>query len=129
MRPLLVLPFLLAIPPARAGELRAGAAAVVITPPLGTPMAGYYSPRGAEGVHDDLNAKAIVLEKDGARAALVALDLISTTRDLVADARQRIEATTKVPGDAVMISATHTHTGPVLPGRGRREGALGGDSD
>jgi neutral ceramidase len=121
--------FLLIALPARAGELRVGAAAVVITPPPGTPMAGYYFVRAAEGVHDDLHAKAIVLERDGQRAALVALDLIATTRDLVEEARRAIEAATPLRGDAVMISATHAHTGPVLRGRGPREGALGGDSD
>ena len=38
---------------ARAAELRVGAAAVKITPPAGTPMAGYYHARAADGVHDD----------------------------------------------------------------------------
>jgi hypothetical protein len=113
---------------ARADGLRAGAAAVVITPPPGTPMAGYYYQRGADGVHDDLHAKAIVLESGGNRAALVALDLISTTRDLVEDARRQIEGTARVPGRAVMISATHAHTGPVIAGRSVRENALGGRS-
>src|SRR3954447_6814515 len=110
-RPLPILLLLVALP-VRAGELRVGAAAVVITPPPGTPMAGYYSARAAEGVHDDLHAKAIVLERDGQKAALVALDLISTTRDLVEEARHAIEATTGLRGDTVMISATHAHTGP-----------------
>jgi hypothetical protein len=114
---------------AQAGALRAGAAAVVITPPVGTPMAGYYSPRGAEGVHDDLYAKALVFEVDGQKAALVALDLISTTRDLVDDARREVERTTGLKGSSVMISATHAHTGPVIKGRGAREDALGGSSD
>ncbi|MFN0172536.1 MAG: hypothetical protein ACKV22_39540 [Bryobacteraceae bacterium] len=57
--------FWLALPLA-AGDLRVGRAAVKITPPAGMPMAGYYSIRLNEGVHDDLFAKAIVLEKDGA---------------------------------------------------------------
>ncbi len=123
--------FLLALIPAvaTAADFRAGASAVVITPALGTPMAGYYSPRGAEGVHDDLYAKAIVLESGGTRVALVSLDLITTPRDLVEDARAAIEKATSIPGAAVMISATHTHTGPLLAGRGKRESALGGDSD
>jgi neutral ceramidase len=114
---------------ARAEGLRVGAAAVVITPPPGTPMAGYYVSRAAEGVHDDLYAKAFVFEVGGAKAALVALDLISTTRDLVEEARREIEAATGLRGEAVMVSATHAHTGPVLAGRGAREGALGGTSD
>ncbi len=112
-----------------AGELRVGASSVVITPVTGTPMAGYYSPRAAEGVHDDLIAKAIVIESDGKKAALVALDLISTTRDLVIDARKLAEEATGIPGGAIMISATHAHTGPVLKGRGIREVAVGGNSD
>ncbi|MCR4411853.1 MAG: hypothetical protein NUV77_05435 [Thermoguttaceae bacterium] len=112
-----------------AGELRAGAAAVNITPPLGIGMAGYYHARGAQGTHDDLFAKAIVLEHEGRRAALVVLDLIATTRPMVEAARQEIEKTAKVPGDHVMLSATHAHTGPVLAGRGQREAAQGGGAD
>ena len=64
----LIMPLLVAAP-ASAGGLRAGAAAVKITPPVGTPMAGYYHARAAEGVHDDLYAKALVIEKDGTKAA------------------------------------------------------------
>jgi len=57
--------------PAFAAELRVGAAAVRITPPTGIPMAGYYSERRAEGALDELHAKALVFEQDGARAALL----------------------------------------------------------
>ena len=35
---------------AEARELRAGAAAVDISPPEGTPLAGYYAPRGSKAV-------------------------------------------------------------------------------
>jgi neutral ceramidase len=106
-------------------ELRAGAAAVAITPPPGIPMAGYYSERGAQGIHDTLFAKAIVIEQGGARAALVALDLIAAPRDLVDDARAAIDRTCHVPGANVMISATHSHTGPIVDTKNR----FGGQSD
>ena len=111
--------------PAWSGELRVGAAAVPITPPVGIPMAGYYSERGAQGVHDDLHAKAIVIEAGGRAAALVVLDLITTPRALVEEARREIERTTHVRGGDVMISATHSHTGPVVD----RNSAFGGQSD
>ena len=81
-----------------ADHLRIGAAAVVITPPVGTPMAGYYFERAAEGVHDDLFARALVLEQGGTKAALVSLDLISTPFGLVEAARKEIERITGVPG-------------------------------
>jgi len=115
--------------PIHAADLSVGAAQVDITPPRGCPMAGYYSVRGAEGTHDPLHSKALVLEKDGVKVALVALDLISTTRGLVEDARALIEKETGIPGKNVMISATHSHTGPVLWGRTQRDEVLGGSSE
>src|SRR6478752_5811520 len=129
MRFLLSLPLVLFLTlPLRAGELSAGAATSDITPPRGCPMAGYYSVRGAEGTHDPLHAKALVLEKDGVRVALVALDLISTTRNLVEETRTLIEKETGIPGKNVMISATHSHTGPVLWDNSPRADILGGSS-
>ncbi len=111
---------------ARAGDLTAGAAQVDITPPVGCPMAGYYSLRGAEGTHDPLMAKALVFEKDGTRVALVALDLIGTTFGMVEDSRKLIAAGTGIPGKHVMISATHSHTGPVLSDGKPRNAIYGG---
>ncbi len=111
---------------ARADAFKVGAASVDITPPVGTPMAGYYGERLSQGVHDPLFAKAIVLERDGKKAALVSLDLISTPMAMVEEARREIEKVTSIRGADVMISATHAHTGPVLQGRGAREDAFGG---
>jgi hypothetical protein len=114
-------------PPARDGDVRLGTAAVKITPVAGTPMAGYYATRLAEGTHDDLHAKALVFEAGGTKVALVALDLVSLPRQTVEAARALIERTTGVHGANVMISATHSHTGPVLSGRGERENIQGGN--
>ncbi len=125
MRPLFLMA-LLCVSTAHAEDFRVGAASVDITPAVGTPMAGYYHERASEGVHDPLYAKAIVFERDGKKAALVGLDLIATTFEIVAQAREEIEKTTGIKGADVMISATHAHTGPVLQGRGSREDAFGG---
>ena len=105
--------FLLIALPAFA-EVRAGAAAVKITPSPGAPMAGYYHNRAAEGVHDELYARAIVIQSGADRAALVACDLIGMPRGIVERARELIASQTGIPAAAVMISATHSHTGPVL---------------
>lgn len=112
-----------------ATDLRVGTAAVKITPPVGIGLAGYYFERGAQGTHDDLFAKAIVIELNDTRVALVGLDLISTTRTIVESARREIEKSTGIPAAHVMISATHAHTGPVLPERGSREDSQGGAAD
>src|SRR5207237_28974 len=78
---------------------------------------------------DPLHATALVLEKDGTRVALVGLDLIGTTFGTVAEARRLIEQATGIPGGNVMISATHSHTGPVLSDDKPRDEAFGGGSD
>lgn len=109
-----------------AAETRIGVARVDITPPLGTPMAGYYHPRGADGVLDPLYSKAMVIQRGETRVALVSLDLISVTREITDAARSIIQQRTGIPGQNVMISATHTHTGPELARRNRRlDGASG----
>lgn len=125
----LILFFLLLglISPAVAADLRVGASAVVITPPEGTPMAGYYSTRLSEGVHDDLYAKAVVIEQGGTKAALVSCDLISMPRGVVEAVRAGVEALNiNLSGDAVMVSATHSHTGPVVLSGWSGEKSLGG---
>ena len=97
-------------------QLRAGAAVESITPPQGIPMAGYYHKRESTGVHDDLYSRALVLEQDGTEVALISLDLVSTRREFVEQARRLIEARSGIPAANVMISSTHTHTAPVLAG-------------
>jgi neutral ceramidase len=114
---------------ASGGELRVGAAAVVITPPVGTPLAGYYDTRISDGVHDELYAKALVMECGGGRAAMVCCDLITMPPNVAKEARRLIERDTGLKAEQVMISATHTHTGPILPGRTARETADGPGGD
>jgi hypothetical protein len=121
--------FLLFAAPAVAAELRVGAAATVITPPEGTPLAGYYSERGSKTVLDDIYSKAIVLEVGDTKAALVVCDLISLPRHVVTEARRQVEKATGIPGAHVMISATHTHTGPVIFRESAIDGLTGATSD
>lgn len=110
-----------------AGPLEVGRASVVITPGPGTPMAGYYAIRLATGTHDDLNAKAIVLSKDGRKAAMVACDLVAIPPHVVEEAREIASKATGIPRESIMISATHSHTGPIITGRGARDAQYGGD--
>jgi neutral ceramidase len=110
-----------------AQELRAGAAQVVITPPVGAPMAGYFTNRAAVGTHDDLYAKAIVFQKNGVKVALVACDVVDLPREISEQARTMIQQKTGIAADHVMISATHSHTGPVIltqPSRYNLEGEM-----
>src|ERR1700674_3004351 len=108
---------LVSVIPAISADLRIGRASVKITPPKGMPMGGNYYVRLNEGVHDDLYAKTIVLEQDGVKAGMVALDVVNIPRPIVEAARAAISQATSVDGANVMISATHTHTGPEMGSR------------
>jgi len=97
--------------------LRAGVGVRVITPPVGVPLGGYAARvEPARGVHDDLHARAVVLEAGGERAALVSLELLYATRELVEEVRRVCEEEAGIPQDSVMVAAVHTHSGPSLVG-------------
>lgn len=93
-------------------ELTVGAAQTVITPILRSPMAGYYFDRQAEGVHDDLMAKAILFRQSDETVGLVSCDLIELPRAVVDKAKVLIEERTGIPAGHLILSATHAHTGP-----------------
>lgn len=99
-----------------AEQLQAGAGIVTITPPLGTLLAGLFHERPAETVDDDLRVRALVLDDGTARTALVVCDLIYFHEGLVAAVRERIAGQFGIPPTNVMISGTHTHTGPIIMG-------------
>ncbi len=113
----------------QADELRVGVSAVSITPPAGTPLAGYYEPRGATGLLDEIYSKALVIEQDGVKVAMVICDLLSLPRQTVVAARKLIEQQTGIPGANVMISATHQHTGPVVARESARDQLDGGANE
>jgi hypothetical protein len=93
----------------------AGAATIDITPAGSVFLYGYpHVPRHSTGVHDPLECAALYLrDGNGSEALFLASDVICLTRQLVADVRRRIRARTGVPESAILISATHTHSGPI----------------
>jgi hypothetical protein len=95
---------------------RVGLASVKITPQQPVFMAGYASRnKPYETVHDDLYAKALVLDDgQGARAALITSDLIGLPAEIAAPIRTRIAQATGIPAGSVVINSSHTHCGPTL---------------
>jgi hypothetical protein len=79
----------------------------------GVELVGYANREGpATGVRDPLFARALVLESGGARVAVCAVELCYVQEDVVAAARERIATRGLVPADALLVTATHTHSGP-----------------
>lgn len=89
---------------------RAGAATSNITPPIGADPAVRTSKPPATHVHDELQARCLVLDDGEAKLALVVCDLRHISADVVVAAKQIIQKTTGIPPECVLISATHTHT-------------------
>jgi hypothetical protein len=92
--------------------LRAGAARSCITPELGTHLCGYFHDRRATDIHDDLHAKALVLENEGEVIVIVVCDLIGLASDDMASVKEHAQLLTGIPRDRIFVSCTHTHYGP-----------------
>lgn len=95
-------------------EFSAGFARVNITPAMGTPIAGYYHVRLADGVLDELEAQALALSLGESRLLLLSVDHLGLPQSYVTPLRQAIAERTGVSAEAVFIACTHTHTAPAV---------------
>lgn len=126
--------------PSCPGCVAAGAAVVPLRVPPGTPLAGYGSLarrllvpdvldrhphafwlRPGEGVLDPVSARALVVEAAGQRLVWVSADLIAVDGPFTALVARGL-ARAGLGGGALVISASHTHSGP---GAFVRSGLLG----
>lgn len=93
----------------------AGAGTADITPQDSQFLYGYpHVERYSTGVHDPLLSSALYLDDGAAKALIIANDIVYVAKDVVARARQRLASSTGVEPGHIMITATHTHSGPVI---------------
>lgn len=92
-------------------SLQAGAATSNITPWLGVTMPGSFRARYGEDVHDELLAKALVIDNGDQRIAMVTCDLIGMPEVIGNAVKARIEERCGITPECVMVNATHTHSG------------------
>jgi neutral ceramidase len=97
------------------GGLRAGAAKANMTLPLGANNGGVILRGGpATQVHDELNARCLVLDDGTTQLAFVICDLRMIARDLVDRAKQLAAKALGWPISNMLVAATHTHAAPGL---------------
>ena len=97
--------------------LQAGVGRVVITPPVGIRMMGYTVQECvSESVERELTATALVLADGATKVAMLACDILFIQSPHVDGIRERIGDAIGIPAEHVLISASHTHLGPMLPG-------------
>lgn len=86
-----------------------------ITPAVGYPMAGYGvdSPRLSDGTNRALDARCTIIWDDGVPHAIVTVDVLGFRRDTHQQIRTAVTAL-GIPSEDFVLTATHTHNGPVL---------------
>lgn len=92
--------------------LKAGVAKVDITPPVGVYLSGGLRKRVADRVGTPLYAKALVLGNDAAQIGFLALDLLVIEKETIAAAGDIIQTQAGMDIANIMVSASHTHSGP-----------------
>jgi len=98
--------------------LKAGMARADITPPKGLELAGFpHYPRNNTGFHDPLFAACMYLNDGMTEIAMVTLDILYISKQHVAKIRRNVEEKCGIKGENVMVSCSHTHSGPYAAGR------------
>ncbi len=88
-----------------------GVATEDITPPSGVTLMG-YDPRPSESVGHTLRAEALACEGVNGGWILVSADVCAFASLLAKQLRADIASRTGLRLESVMLSATHTHSGP-----------------
>jgi neutral ceramidase len=101
-----------------APKIKVGVGESVITPPnpIGVPMMGFdRAGKTSTGIHDDLYSRSLVVQgDDGTSVAMITVALVNTAEAVMNQIRAGVEKQTGIPSKNIVISSTHTHSGPGL---------------
>jgi neutral ceramidase len=94
-------------------RLMAGAGKSDITPPVGTPLAGYGARRArpSTGIHDPTEARALVIDNGTEKIAIVAVDHLGFDHGMVERIRAIASQATGIKADHIFVMSSHTHSG------------------
>ena len=94
-------------------HLKAGIGRSVITPHVGAVLVGYFNrPGPSTGVHDDLNARALVLDDGDVAIALCSVEMCWLAGVNVQAIRAVVAGRCGLLPENIFVFATHTHSGP-----------------
>jgi neutral ceramidase len=90
-----------------------GTSEIDITPQPGIELAGFAVRRQpSSGILDPLVVRGLCLADGEERVLWLHADLIALERDFVGEVRRFCEFDSGIPADRVLLSTTHTHSGP-----------------
>ena len=93
-------------------EMLAGVGREIITPELGTNLFGYAGNIIGIEIRDALTVTAAAFEYNGIKSMIISATLCLINTELSDEIRGKISGVTGVPEQNIMLSATHTHSGP-----------------
>jgi hypothetical protein len=94
-------------------SVKVGVGETIITPSEPTKMRGFARSQVSTGTHDDLHARSLVVEdKEGDTVVLMTVALCGMTEDYLQRIREGITSKTGIPAGNIVVSCTHTHSGP-----------------
>src|SRR5262245_7020674 len=110
---IIALLYLPAILLADEAKLRAGVAAIDITPEkFPVIVNGMFTERIANSAIDRLHARALVLDDGKTKIAIVVVDSLMMPREFLDKAKELASPASGIPVENMCISATHTHSAP-----------------
>ncbi|MBR7138861.1 MAG: hypothetical protein IKD44_04895 [Lentisphaeria bacterium] len=96
----------------------------IITPEVGEPVAGYGVNDVTVRIHDDLKLSVLLLDDGETKGAVLGYDLLGLDETFIRKIRRDTAAVLACPEENVILSCTHTHSGPHTRSLGRRSANL-----
>lgn len=105
--------FLIALPTIIFANINVGIGKADITPPTGTPSAGYAERKGEgmQGVHDPLLAIALYIDNGKKPIVLCSVDHLGFPYEMVQEIIKKIHSHSELKGCEIFIASSHTHSG------------------
>ncbi len=90
-----------------------GCAEIDITPQAPITMGGYGARKGqSRGIKDPLFARTFVFQDGENQFSLITADLLMLNREQTSFIREEAERLTGIPKSSIIVSCSHTHSGP-----------------
>lgn len=95
-------------------NIKAGFGRMNITPPLDISLEGSWGDIFPQGVDSELYVNALAMDDGTNEIILLSVDICWVPWKVFVDMRDAISDACGIPAESIIISATHTHTGPRL---------------
>jgi len=96
--------------------LSIGAAREKITPKVGGFLFGYNNHTQSTSIHDDLTVTALAIKSETTTVVVLNATVCLIQNELCDEIRSKVGQKANIPPENVIISATHTHSGPRTTG-------------